>query len=158
MPLTMIAGPSYLPAGYEFSHRAEGARAGGLGSDPSQVGLFYRRGAALEDLRIPLAVYIGPPSAPDLVATDGRQGAEVDLGVRRTIAKYHDGLWMLGQGEDEFDAGPVLLHWDRSTLHSVTVRWPGGTVAVRGPKARGVDYNELLKVARSLFPLEAGGT
>jgi hypothetical protein len=156
MPTAQVSGPSYLPSGYTLSQRVEGADAGGLGQSPNQVGLFYRRGTAQDDWHAPLAVFTGPPGASDLVATENHPGEAVDLGVPGITATYHDGMWTIGAGPDQTQAGSVTLYWDTSTNHSITIRWSGGTAAIRGPKARGVGYDELTKMASSLF--SSGGT
>ncbi len=151
MPNVTVSNPAYLPSGYELSLRVHGSEAGGLGMDASQTGTFYRRATAIEDWRSPLAVYLSGPGAPDLAATEKKQGEQIDLGIVGIKAVYHDGLWMLGQGAEQLDMGDVVVHWDSSTLHSITARWDGGTCAVRGPKGRGVGYDELINVVKSMF-------
>lgn len=151
MPTIQVTGPSYVPSGYSLSQRVQGVEAGGFGESSGQTGLFYRRGAALDDWLNPLTAYIGPSNAPDLVATENHPGQVVDLGAPEVNAVYHDGMWIIGQGQDQEDAGATFLHWDTSAIHSITARWPTGMAAVRGPKGRGVGYDELVKVAKSLF-------
>jgi hypothetical protein len=151
MRTVTVSDPTYLPGGYKLSLRVHGPEAGGLGMDASQTGMLYRRGTALEDWRNPLAVYVSGSGAPALVATEARQGEQIDLSIVGIEAIYHDGLWMLGQGAEQLEMGDVIVHWDSSALHSITARWDGGTCAVRGPKGRGVGYDELIKVVKSMF-------
>lgn len=160
MPTAKTSGPGYLPTGYELSLQGGGADSGGLGLDPNQIVFLYRRGGTAgtrDDWLHPLAVFFGPVGAPDLISTEEHANSQVDVGVPGVATVYYDGLWGLGPGQDQVQAGDVVLHWDSSEIHSVTMRWAAGTAAVRGAKARGVGYDELIKIAASVFAPGSGG-
>lgn len=156
MPVSQAKLPSYLPTGYVQGEQWTGSQAGGFGGSEDQVAVYFRRGAAQDDWRFPLVVYTDSAGAPDVVGTGGDQPGEViDLGIEGVTTVYYDGIWMIPDApgsQQPTDPSQVQLQWDTSTVHSVTVRWSTGTCAVRGPKSRGVGYDELLNIARSLFP------
>jgi len=144
------AGPSYIPNGYQFQRQREGVDAAGFGRDPHQVALLYTRGWQYEDWVYPLSIYIVPLGAAALAATEQHPSRRVDIGIPGAVAMYHDGLWASGLGEDELHLGSVVLHWDRKAVHSITVHRGNHTYAVRGPKHRGVGFEELVKIAQSV--------
>jgi hypothetical protein len=113
------------------------------------VALIYTRGWEVEDWNSPLTIHASPAGEGILAGTENRPGEPVDLGIPSATAVYHDGLWAPGSGEDERDLGDVIIHWDRTNAHSITIRASNGTYAVRAPKAD-VAFDELVEVARSL--------
>lgn len=148
--------PSYVPPGYKLRQTIEGPAAMGFGLDPNQVGHFYVHGYTDEEIHTPLSVFMGPPGAPPLAATEHRPGQPVDIGVPNVTALYHDGMWVPGPGEDQQNVGPGVLHWERAVAHSLTVHAPDGVYAIRGGKRIGAGIDELVKVAKSLFGAGAG--
>jgi hypothetical protein len=141
--------PSYLPAGYRFRSTLRGQAAGGFAGTEEQVTHIYTRGAERDDFTNRLAVHLGTTDGP-LFGTEGHPGRPIELALDAALATYHDGMWMLGPGPDERQVGEILLHWDTSVAHSISVRFPRFSIAVRGARGRGVDLGELLRVSRSL--------
>lgn len=120
-----------------------------LGRNADQVALIYTRGPGVADWNTPLTVYSGPADAPDLVATERHAGQSLDIGIAGRQAVYHDGLWQRGPGTDEQTNGADVVHWDNSSVHSITIRTAGSTYAVRGPK-NSVGFDDLVRIAQSL--------
>jgi hypothetical protein len=83
------------------------------------------------------------------MGTENHPGEAVELGIPSSTAVYHDGLWSPGSGAMERDLGGTRIHWDRSVAHSITVRTPDGTYAVRAPKEK-VGVAELVELVKSL--------
>jgi len=146
--------PGFVPPEYSYRHTIEGPAATGFGRIQDQVALFYARGWSNDEMALPLVIHIGPAGAPALWATEGHSGTPIDIGFGETAAVYHDGLWSVGPGEDQSPSPGVLLHWEKSSIHSVTARSSHGTYAVRGAKTMGVDTEDLIRVARSLLAPE----
>ena len=144
--------PGYVPDGYRLWTIVYGAEAGGFGfiDSEDQYAVTYARGQMPEDKGNALTVFKAPPGASKLAATDDRAGEPVDLDNTDVTAVYHDGMWYLGPGSDERTVGRRVLHWDRTSFHSVTVRTSEETWGVRGPKNADIDRGELIKIARSL--------
>ena len=147
--------PEHLPSGYAWRRQLEGASAQVLGRHPDQVVLVYTLGWSQEDWNVPLVVAGAPAGAPPLLGTERRRGRRVDIGIPGVEAVYHDGIWALGPGPDERRFGHGLIHWDSSTVHSLTIRHSGMTWAVRGPKTRGADFRTLVRMARSTVALRS---
>jgi hypothetical protein len=142
--------PGYVPEGFAFARQLGGSAAGGFGDETDQVLSVYTRGASIEDLLYPLMVFAGPASGRTvLAATEQRNGQTINLNVDGTTAEYHDGMWILGGGVDERKAGPVTLHWDRGSAHSLTVTSPNWVFGIRAPVA-GFPLDELVRIAQSL--------
>lgn len=143
--------PSYVPEGFELRGRtrSEGIRV--LRNDPAQSAFVYTLGWEQEDWAYPLMIFIGSTPPGHLVATEDRSGELVELGVPGVTAVYHDGIWAPGNGDDERIFGATVIHWERAMAHSITASSDKGVVAVRGPKRRGVDFAELVRVARSAW-------
>jgi hypothetical protein len=139
---------SYIPSGYEFRRQIEGSNAGGFGEDADQAALVYTRGWSDTDWNQALVVYAAPAGDRALLATEKHPGQTVDLGFPQANAVYHDGLRTTGPGEMEQDLGDVVIHWERSSYHSITIYADAGRYAVRASKET-VDFDELTKVARS---------
>jgi hypothetical protein len=145
------ARPSYITPGYELRRQIEGPMAEGLGRDDDQQALFYTRGWADEDWVYPITVFVASYPNRTLIGTAGKLGNAVELGVQNVTAVYHDGMWVPGPGEEEHETGAVVLHWERSDAHSLTISSSDKTYAVRGPKRRGVTFDELLRIAGSFW-------
>lgn len=143
--------PSYITPGYELRREIDGPMAEGLGRDADQKALFYTRGWADEDWVFPLTVFVASYPNRTLIGTAGRRGNSVEVGVPNVTAAYHDGMWVSGPGEDEHQIGAVVLHWERSEAHSITISSFDKTYAVRGPKRRGVTFDELVRIAGSFW-------
>lgn len=143
--------PSYVTPGYELRRQIEGPMAEGLGREADQRALFYTRGWADEDWVFPLAVFVSNHPNRTLVGTAGKPGDAITVGVPNVAAVYHDGLWVPGPGDDKEQFGDVVLHWDRSEAHSITISSSDKTYAVRGPKRRGITIDELVRIARSFW-------
>jgi len=141
--------PESVPTGYAWRRQLEGASAHALGRHPDQIVLVYTLGWTQEDWSWPLVVAAAPAGAPPLLGTEHRRGRHVDLGIPGVRAVYHNGIWVLGPGPDEQSFGAGVIHWDSSTVHSLTVRHSDVTWAVRGPKTRGADFDVLVRMARS---------
>jgi hypothetical protein len=154
-PLTVDAlTPSHVPAGFALRQHVFGRSAGGFGLEEDQLVLFFAKSDGLDDRRLPLAIQATRTVGAELSGTEGRAGETIDLGDGRT-ATYHDGIWSAGPGPDERVSGPMLIHWDRSTMHSLTAEAGGVVYGVRGPKHLGVGLGELIGVVRSL-PIAKG--
>lgn len=140
---------TYVPAGYVLRDRQEGALVLGFGGVDGQVALSYSQSRALSDLVFPLTVHLGPPASPPLACTENRPGVPISFGGRSGI--HHDGWWAPGPGNDEqrLPDGSVF-HWSRENVHSVTVQTPTATLAVRGSRTRGINVDELRRVAGSV--------
>ncbi len=147
---TQLPTPSYLPSGYLLAERVDGAE--GFGSGPNQVSLFYRRSLQSDDVHYPLVVYIAPSGSAELAATEGGPSQPLDLNVPAVTAVYHDGMWAPGGGDSEKNiGGQTVIHWEgASGFHSITAHTATNTFGVRAPKNRGVGFDELVKVVRSL--------
>lgn len=141
--------PTYIPSGYALRRQLEGSDAAGFGEGANQVALVYTRGWEHVDFAKSLSVYVAPQGAPALAATENHPGLPVDLGISSVQAVYHDGLWAPGSGEMERNLGDLIIHWDRSVAHSITIWGTDGTYAVRASKD-GVTLDELIRVATSL--------
>lgn len=142
--------PSYVPSGFEFRREIGGINAGGFGENPTQVGLLYARDWSSFGLENLLVAYAAEPGAGDLDATEHRSGQQVDVDIGSAEAVYHDGLWAPGPGEAEVDLGEgVVIHWERSITHSITIYAPKGSYAIRAPMDT-VPFDELVRVAKSL--------
>jgi hypothetical protein len=143
--------PAYVPSGFRLAGQVIGRASFGFGSTEQQTALFYRRGSDYQDALLPLTVHVAPVATDAVLgSTELRPGTIVELDLRGVTALYHDGIWAPGPGDDEQGLGGVVIHWDRSTVHSITVRTSQYMVGIRGPKYRGVDYSELARIARSL--------
>jgi hypothetical protein len=139
--------PTYIPHGYSYGFRIDGEAGPGFIRDPDQTVLIYTRSAV--DSTHPLMISLSPSRRLELMATEGHPGLPVALDSGAE-AVYHDGLWSSGPGLDERRDGDVVVHWDRSDAHSITVRTEDGVYGVRGARSRGVTVDELLKIANSL--------
>ena len=149
-PLTVEAlTPSYVPVGFALREHVFGDGAGGFAQEEDQLGLFFARSNKLADRILPLSIHATAAASFALVGTEDRPGSVVAIGDGRT-ATYHDGIWSAGPGEEARRVGPMLIHWDRGSVHSLTARSDGLVFAVRGPKALGVTLSELVRVAQSL--------
>lgn len=147
--------PSYVPEGYELRADVEGEAIAAFGEQPEQTTLVFTRGTDLSELTHPLMVSSTTGRTRPLIGTEGRVGQPVDLGRDDVAAVYHDGAWAPapdGEGQD----GLPRLEWDTQDVHAITVHWDGGACAVQGARSRGVTFEELVRVARSL-PLVARG-
>jgi hypothetical protein len=142
--------PGYVPAGFEFRRRVVGGVTPTLGTDPARVALTYTRGWSHQDWIDGLQVHLAPGTGHQLVATETRSGVPVDLSAEGASAVYHDGWWQIGPGAEEVAWSDTVAHWDRSSVHSLTVTTGERTIAVRGSRASGVGFEELVRVARSL--------
>lgn len=143
--------PGYVPSGFRLAGQVFGRASCGFGATDEQTVLFYRRGVTYQDAVLPLALHVAPVSAAtELGATERRPGTVIDLDIDGVTAVYHDGIWAPGPGDDEQALGGVVFHWDRSTVHSITVRTLRHVVGIRGPMHCGVDLPELVRIARSL--------
>jgi hypothetical protein len=147
----MVKSPivAYVPPGYALRDRQEGALILGFGGVDGQVALAYARSTELVDLVLPLTVHTGPPDAPSLSCTENRNGVEIPLAGG--AATYHDGWWAPGDGyAAQWLPDGSVFHWGREDVHSVTVRTPNATLAVRGARSRGIGLDELCRVAASV--------
>jgi len=141
--------PSYLPEGYQLRRDAPEHR--GRSSTSSQAALTYTRGWELDDWLHPLKIS-SPSSAEASHATTNRHaGDPINLGLPGITAIYHDGSWAPGPGEDARSVGETVIHWERGSVHSITMRGSNGVATVQGSRARGVTRDELVKIARSLL-------
>jgi hypothetical protein len=139
-----------LPAGYRLRAEIEGYAAGAFRGDPGQRTLVLTRGWDHSETHFPLLIHIGRVDAGPLLGTEGRDGAQVDLGVEGVHAVYHDGMWMPGSGRDQASDSGVVVHWNRNDVHSMTVSSPTQTFGIRGTRRRGVSVEDLRRLARAL--------
>jgi hypothetical protein len=145
------AQPAHVPSGYRFRRKVRGRLFEGSRGDDEQAILVYSRGWTEAATYRPLFVYVSPPTnGVELFSTEEQGGQPIALGVGETHAVYHDGRWELGPGFDARNAGDVVVHWDSSEWHSVTVVHPAGVYAVRGSRRNGIGARELVAVAESL--------
>lgn len=144
--------PSYVPDGYTFGLEVRGEAAGGFGDLDDQVALVFWRHRGGTDRGYRLAVHVAAGGDTALSGTEGRPAQPIDLGLPGVTAAYHDGWWTLGPGEDARYEDGLVTSWDRSDVHSITVSSGSVTWAVRGTRSRGVGFDELLAVARSITP------
>lgn len=153
MPKAELRLPRYLPNGYSLWKVIQGAEAAGFGFSDSddQYSVTYACGKMPEAKDTALTVFKGPLNATSLAATTGHSGEEVDLGIAGVTAIYHDGMWFIGPGDEQRVSGKLVLHWERGSFHSLTVRAPSDVWGVRGPKSIRLDKQELILVARSLI-------
>jgi hypothetical protein len=143
--------PAYVPSGYRFRRSLHGKIFDGFDSELDQVMLIYGAGWTDEAATRPLRVYIGPSNGGTvLFGTEEQRGQELDIGIVGARTNYHEGRWALGPGIDTRPAGDVVVHWDTSDDHSLTVIYNGLVYAVRGSRLNGVTLDELVKVAKSL--------
>lgn len=140
--------PRYVPRGYQFGWRRLGADAGGFWGVVEQAIFVYTPGGDPHD---PLVLCVASDEGAELIGTEGKEGLRVDLGLTQP-GVYHDGLWKLGPGPDEQQAGDLLIHWDSGNVHSITFPQEGRVVGIRGSRNRGVGLEELMNVAKSLAP------
>jgi len=144
------ASPRYVPAGYRFRTRVQGQIFEGFPGSSDQALIVYRRGSADASIQRPLIVYVSPPlNKPVLFGTEKKKGEVIDTDLDAHVI-YHDGQWELGRGEDTRDAGDVVVHWDSSDLHSLTIVHDDVLYAVRGSRKNGIGRGELQRVAESL--------
>jgi hypothetical protein len=148
-PLQEGSGPAYIPGGYRFRQRLIGESVMAFGRSVGQVALVYNKGWEAADWNTPLTVYSGSADAPSLIATEMHAGHSLDIGIAGTQVVYHDGLWQRGPGAVEQTNGADVVHWDSSSVHSITIRTAGPTYGVRGPK-NSVGFDDLVRIAQSL--------
>ena len=150
--------PSYVPRGYRFLRAFEDRIPEGFHDVDDdvlddQVMLVYGRGGGDLAGTRPLLVYLARRAEARpvvLFSTEKHRAGNLDLGLADARAIYHDGVWALGSGNDARQAGDVVVHWDATDRHSLTVERADVIQAVRGARNDGVSVEELLKVARSL--------
>jgi hypothetical protein len=143
--------PRSLPPGFALATQLSGSVAGGFPGTADQLAMVYTRGRSIDDFRHPFTVYFGPAGTRALAATEERQGVPVDIGIDGAVATYHDGWWAIGPGEDQRRFGrTTAIHWDRSNVHSITLHTATQTIGVRGSRASGVAFRDLLQAAKSL--------
>jgi len=145
--------PSYVPPGYSLWTVIQGTDAGGFGfiDSEEQYAATYLRGKMPEANATALSIFRAPPGATTLAATTERVGEQVDLGVRTATAVYHDGMWLSGPGDEQRIVKWWVLHWNRATFHSLTVKDSPLIWGIRGPKTSGIDKSELMRIAASLL-------
>lgn len=144
------ASPRYVPGGYRFRTRVQGQIFEGFPGSRDQALIVYRRGSDEASIHRPLFVYVSPPeNQPVLFGTEEKSGEVIAADLDAHVV-YHDGQWELGPGEDTRDAGDVLVHWNRSDMHSLTIVHTDVLYAVRGSRKNDVGLNELRRVAESL--------
>jgi hypothetical protein len=142
--------PKHVPAGFKFRAELRGATGFGFPGDASQLTFVYARTALDEDRLFPLTLSVSTATSARLVGTEQHRGTRIRLPHARSYATYHDGLWMLGSGADERVVGDsTTIHWDRSDVHSLTVRRGGRVYAVRGARSRGVGLEDLVRILES---------
>lgn len=118
--------------------------------DPRQLAIRYRPGNGARD-GLQLTVSWTPDPAAQLVGTDPARSVTVSVGD--TAARYHDGHWSPGPGEDPGDnvqSAVGITHWDRTREHSISFHVPDGVVGVRSPRAVIGDSAELALVLASI--------
>jgi hypothetical protein len=131
--------PRYVPPGYHFVRRWEGADSGNFPADSRQLTWEYLTACTQDAWTYPLLVSWVPSVGTTVTATEHHPGRSVDLGIAGVTAVYQDGWWGVG-----------ATSWDSSAVNSITVNWSGGTYGIRGAKTRGVDLERLIKIARSM--------
>lgn len=143
--------PTYLPPGYEFRQRRLDEAAEGFRDEPDQVAFIYTQGWEQSDWAYPLIIYLAPPGTTRPVSgTEDHLATNINLDIQATSALYHDGWWSPGPGDEQIVDGDVMIHWDRSDTHSLTVSSDIAVYAIRGMRSHGVTLEELVKVASSI--------
>lgn len=142
--------PTHVPSGFKFRGELRGATGFCFASDASQLTFVYARTALDEDRLFPLTLSVSTTSNARLVGTEQHRGTRVRLRHAGSYATYHDGMWMLGPGADERVVGDsTTIHWDRSDVHSLSLRRNGRVFAVRGARSRGVHLDDLVRILES---------
>lgn len=127
--------PSYLPAGFAFSHRyldrPDGFRV------PGEVALWYLQ-SSKNGYNNPLAVFIAPSMGEGFGGARGRQGANVQVQLQggTVSAAYHSGMGLHGEKTPH--------------VHALIFPFQQFVVGIRGSRLVGVDEGELTRVAESL--------
>jgi hypothetical protein len=148
--MAQLRAPSYLPPGYYYYATHAPERIGGFGLEWDVGSHTYAREHD-RDQRPGLEVHVAKPGASSLAATETRQGVQIDLGLPHATTIYHDGMWDVGPGPDQRSFPPdIIMHWEGSEYHSITLRTAKATYGIRGSKRRGVDLDQLILIARSL--------
>jgi hypothetical protein len=142
---------TYIPEGFRFRRKFHGDTGLGFPGERDQVTFVYTRPSDPTGLFYPLTVHVAGVGSLRLPGTEENPGRPVAIDGSAVRAVYHDGLWARGRGENERRFGTEVLHWDRSDLHSLTLALPDRTLAVRGPRSRGVDVDELARILASLL-------
>lgn len=140
--------PLALPPGYLLRATRNGDEANGFRGATEQIAFIY---TLADDWTHPLMVHFATADgASDLFATETRLGESLTLHAGEVEARYHDGMWAPGPGLDEQRLGELVIHWMRDTMHSLTVNCGSQSIGVRGSRARGIRYADLVTVAESL--------
>jgi hypothetical protein len=141
--------PHYLPSGYRVVRAITGPKSGFMpASGPltrvadDQLALlaFHKR------WHEPLHIFVKPAGDRELSLAGTRKhdptGIDLALADGTTVpARYHDGWWA------KVDHA---VQWDTRSFHSVVFECRGYTVGIRGSRAAGVDFDELVHVAQSV--------
>lgn len=143
-----LPNPSYLPEGFAHRLDAFGGDTAAFGFDPQQVVRIFTRDQRVDSWNRPLLVAWVPRPDAVLSATEDHPGMPIAVGSVNGF--YHDGLWQLGDGPEQVDAGGNAIYWDRSDLHSITFAAEGGTLAVRASRLSGVELGDLERVGASI--------
>jgi hypothetical protein len=139
--------PTALPAGFVLRRELAGPSACAFRDSPDQIALIYTTGWTPSEFRTHLFVALDGLPATPLVGTELREGDLIPSAEGDAV--YHDGMWAPGPGEDQRDIGPVAIHWERSTFHSVLIATKNCVVAVRALKQQ-LGQAQLLETARSV--------
>jgi len=137
--------PAYVPDGFSLRRRIPQGAEPGFGRIKDQTVLIYTTGWSDSDWNYPLVFYVALPGAPELVATEQRPGSRVELPGGLT-GEYHDGIWV---AQVDAHANFLGMQWREGGTHSITVRTPRASLAVRGP--RSLATSELARMLSS-FP------
>ena len=139
--------PAYVPKGFVFRRRLDGAEASGFQSDAEQAQLIFTRGTDQAGWAMALTIHMGD-TQQSLFGTEHRAGMPIEFGVPGATAVYHDGMWAMDAARAEAVGDPRAgLFWSR-TAHSVTVHRDGRSYGVRAPYD--VPRTDLTKMAREL--------
>lgn len=139
--------PTQLPTGYRlievYSDPPDGL--GGAG----EIAYQYVNAGSWLTANNPLDVFIAPqPVRRTLVGDRKGQPVTLTLASGESIeAEYHDGWWAIRTGST---GAASRFDWETTNVHSLTLRWRGKTITVRGARLGGIEYADLLRVASSL--------
>jgi hypothetical protein len=142
--------PSFVPSNYHFAREISGQAAMAFGDTDDQIAYFYVTGPSFVEASFPIVICAAAnPSKRQLGATEGREGTDVVIGSPPRTAVYHDGMWAAGDGPSPRVTGDVVIHWDTTVVHSLTIDSGDVVAAVRVPR-ESVDLATLKQIATSL--------